>query len=206
MTFALLAGVIATSLVGSIHCVAMCGPLVGRHVAMHSLGRLVTYVAIGAVAGGLGSAIDLAGRLANVQRVAAIVSAIAIVVVALAPLRPNRAFSRALVHIHTHRPRRRAALMGMLTGLIPCGWLWAFALTAGGTGHIATGAVVMAAFWLGTVPAMVGLLAFAGPVIQRLRTRMPAVTAVVMIALALGVLAMRWHSAGQVHCLMCEGM
>ena len=86
--------------------------------------------------------------------------------------------------------------MGTLTGLLPCGWLWAFVVTAGGTGHPASGAAVMGAFWLGTVPAMVGLLAFAGPVLAQLRARMPAITAVVLIALGLGTLALRWRDAG----------
>ena len=59
MSLALLAGIVATSVVGSVHCLAMCGPLVGLHggaktmrLAMsHSLGRLATYVTFGALAG-----------------------------------------------------------------------------------------------------------------------------------------------------------
>jgi sulfite exporter TauE/SafE len=99
--------------------------------------------------------------------------------------------------------------MGTLTGLLPCGWLWAFVITAGGTGHPLSGAAVMAAFWIGTVPAMVGLLAFAGPVIAGIRARMPVVTAMVLIALGLGTLAFRWRDAGVVqviapHC-HCHG-
>ena len=211
MTFALLAGIVATSIVGSIHCVAMCGPLVGRHPGAHALGRLVTYVALGAVAGAVGSAIDLAGRMANVQRVAAVVAAVVIVAVAGAEALGYRlsaigkSYGSVLVKIRTTKPRRRAWFMGVITGLIQCGWLWAFVVTAGGTGHVVGGALVMAAFWLGTVPAMVGLMTFAGPVLARVRARMPAITAIVMIALALGVLALRWHDAGSVHCVMCYG-
>ncbi len=100
--------------------------------------------------------------------------------------------------------------MGAITGLIPCGWLWAFVITAAGTGSPVSGALVMLAFWLGTVPAMVGLLAFAGPVLARLRARMPAVTAVALIALGLGTLALRWRDAGTAqvaapHCHHCHG-
>ena len=71
-------------LTGSLHCVAMCGPLVGlastnrlgpsaRLALVHGFGRLATYLAIGAVAGLVGGALDLAGRLASIQRVAALI-------------------------------------------------------------------------------------------------------------------------------------
>ena len=209
---ALYAGILATSLVGSVHCVAMCGPLVGMHggarglrlALVHALGRLATYTVIGAIAGALGSAIDLAGDLAHVQRAATIVAGAVIVAAGVFSMlrRPvargpkPSAFGDALVKIRTTKPARRAWLMGALTGLIPCGWLWAFAITAAGTGGALAGAAVMAVFWLGTVPAMTGVLAFAGPVIARIRARMPIVTAVALIAIGLGTLALRWRDAG----------
>jgi sulfite exporter TauE/SafE len=241
--FAVLAGIVATSALGSIHCIAMCGPLVGLHggartlrlALVHALGRLFTYAVLGAAAGALGSALDLAGRLASIQHAAMLVAAALILapfllspVFRLAKVSKEKesrskgagslgvaerggaafqrsSFRRALVKIGTRKPGRRAWIMGAITGLLPCGWLWAFVVTAGGMGGVAMGAAVMAAFWLGTVPAMVGLLTVAGPVVERLRARMPAVTAIVMIALALGVLALRWHDAGSVHCQMCYG-
>ncbi|MEO8840401.1 MAG: sulfite exporter TauE/SafE family protein [Kofleriaceae bacterium] len=225
MTVALLAGIVVTSVLGSVHCIAMCGPLVGlaggsrsvRLAAVHSLGRLITYVAIGASAGLLGSALDLAGRLGNVQRFATIVAGVAILtwggyalVIAVRPARvrrrsnlggaaaapPSTTFSAALVRIRTRREVRRAWWFGVATGLLPCGWLWAFAITAAGTGMVVRGALVMFAFWLGTVPMMVGLVGTAGPWLARLRTRMPIVTALVLVALGLGTLGLRWRDAG----------
>jgi hypothetical protein len=67
----------------------------------------------------------------------------------------------------------------------------------------------MTAFWLGTVPAMVGLLGFAGPLFARIRARMPAITAAALIAIGIGTLAMRWHDAGRSqveapHCPHCH--
>lgn len=222
MTGAVLASVLAASVLGSLHCVAMCGPLVGLHAgahslrlsAMHSLGRLTTYTVLGALAGLVGSAIDTAGRLASVQRVAAIVAALAIIVIAVAPLvsrgrtssrspfaaalgyvtRPQS--SSGLVQIRPRTAARRAWLIGTLTGLLPCGWLWAFVVMAAGTASWAAGALVMATFWLGTVPAMLGVVRFAGPLVARVRARMPVITAIVLIALGLGTLALRWHDAG----------
>ena len=218
MNVAMLAGVVATSTLGSVHCVAMCGPLVGlqggsrsvRLAAMHSLGRLATYATIGAFAGLAGSALDLAGRLGNVQRLATILAGLTIVgwgVLALVQLRrvrrgvrskPTRptAFSSALVHIRTRNASRRMVMLGLLTGLLPCGWLWAFAISAAGTGSPWLGALLMTAFWLGTVPGMIGIIGLAGPLVGRIRARLPLVTACALIALGLATLALRWNDAG----------
>ncbi len=212
---ALAATIFVSSLVGSVHCLAMCGPLVGMHggarsirlALVHSLGRLATYVALGTIAGLVGGAVDLAGDLANVQHVATIVSGLVIVgwgvhsiAVARGWLRGAAQggvlFQRGLVQLRSRRAVTRAAMIGVLTGFLPCGWLWAFVVTAAGTGHAATGALVMLVFWLGTVPAMTGVLAVAGPVLARLRARLPVITACVLIALGLVTLASRWSDAG----------
>lgn len=216
MTFALLAGIVATSIVGSVHCLAMCGPLVGLHggartmrlAAVHSLGRLTTYIVLGATGGLIGSAVNLAGRVANVQRAATLIAATLMIGLGVLEIartfvsrrrapRPSRsAFSTVLVRIRPKRAANRAWLIGTLTGLLPCGWLWAFVITASGTASLLGGALVMAAFWLGTVPAMVGLLRITGPLFDRVRARMPAVTAVALIVVGLGTLALRWRDAG----------
>src|SRR3569623_2474516 len=86
-TIVALAGIVATSALGSVHCVAMCGPLIGlqggaravRLAAIHSSGRLLTYVAIGALACLAGNALDLSGKLGNVQRLATLAAGATIV-------------------------------------------------------------------------------------------------------------------------------
>lgn len=213
---ALLPAILLSSLVGSVHCIAMCGPLVGLHggartlrlALVHALGRLTTYVTLGALAGGVGHAIDLAGDLGAVQRTATIVAggivvgwglyqlAIALGWKARASVATGATFGKGLVRIGTRRAAHRAWMIGVLTGFLPCGWLWAFVIAAAGTGHPLLGAAVMATFWLGTVPAMTGVLTIGGPVVRWLRTRMPAVTAIVLILLGVGTLAMRWSDAG----------
>jgi sulfite exporter TauE/SafE len=198
-----------SSLVGSVHCVAMCGPLVGLHgstlrlALAHSAGRLATYATLGALGGLAGRAVDLAGNLGAVQRAATIVSGSVIVLwglhqlaVALGyardPKLSGKLFRSSLVQIGKRRPLTRAWLVGVLTGLLPCGWLWAFVVTAAGTGSPLLGAGVMAMFWLGTVPAMTGVLVLGG----WLKRRMPIVTAIVLVALGVATLATRWTDAG----------
>ena len=84
----------------------------------------------------------------------------------------------------------------MLTGLLPCGWLWAFVVSAAGTASPVAGALVMAVFWLGTVPAMTGVLALGGAVLDAMRRRMPVISAGILIVLGLATLAGRWADAG----------
>lgn len=173
----------------------------------YNLGRLAAYVTAGAVAGGLGSAIDLAGRAASVQRAAMIVAAGAIVAwgaLTLAaalgvrvPRLAPRAWNRGLVRIRRRKPSSRAALIGLLSAALPCGWLWAFVMVAGGTGAVLGGMAVMAAFWLGTLPMMMGIGTIAQPLIRRLGARLPVVTALALIAVGVVALAMRTPMLGR---------
>jgi len=206
----MLSAILASSVLGSLHCAAMCGPLVGlygggsvRLALVHAGGRLVTYVGLGVAAGALGRAIDLAGQLGTVQHAASIIAALAIIawgirglVVGLDPPASGATFKRGLVQIRRSAPTRRAAMAGLLTGFLPCGWLWAFVVMAGGTGDMIASAGVMAAFWLGTVPMMVGVMKLAGPVVGRLRARVPKLAAIALIAMGLVTLGMRWRDAG----------
>jgi sulfite exporter TauE/SafE len=196
----------AASLAGSLHCVAMCGPLLGlvgarslRLALGHALGRLTTYATLGALAGVVGRAVDVAGHAAAVQRGAAIVAGLVIIGWGVRAIAIARGWWRTaptarhgLIVLRT----RRAWLAGVLTGLLPCGWLWAFVVTAAGTASAWTGASVMAVFWLGTVPAMTGVIALGGPLIARVRRKLPVISACVLIALGVVTLAARWRDAG----------
>jgi sulfite exporter TauE/SafE len=206
----LLPAVLASSLVGSVHCAAMCGPLVAlahgdgsrwRPPLAHAAGRGAAYVALGALAGGVGGALDLAGQALAVQRVAWLLGAATVLATGLvglsaalgAPLRLSggRTFQRGLVQIRRRRPVVRAALLGLLSAALPCGWLWAFVALAAGTAHPAAGAAVMATFWLGTLPMNLGLGVALGPLLVRLRRRLPLVSAGLLIALGCLALVLR---------------
>lgn len=177
---ALAGTVLASSLFGSAHCAGMCGGLalvaigtegrsrVWRQAGYHG-GRLVSYGVLGAVAGLVGQVVDDAGLLVGVQRVAAIVGGVTIAafgVVAIVrafgmPLR-GAGVPRWMValaqRVHTHALRFpqewRGVPIGLASPLLPCGWLYAFAAIAAASASPAVGALVMAAFWVGTVPAV----------------------------------------------------
>src|SRR5690606_26485689 len=43
---------------------------------------------------------------------------------------------------------------GVLTALLPCGWLHGFVLAAAATRSASSGALLLSVFWLGTAPAL----------------------------------------------------
>ncbi len=169
-------------------------------------GRLLTYTLLGAISGAIGGALDLGGDLIGVQRLAAgLAGAMMIGFGAIVfmkaqgvslPRAPvpgflERAIGRAHQFAAERTPIARASLIGLLTTLLPCGWLYAFVITAAGTASPALGAVVMAAFWVGTVPALaligVGVQKLAG----RFGARMPVATAIALMLVGLYTLVDR---------------
>lgn len=197
---AILLAVFVASLLGSLHCAGMCGafaacaaaptePCARRPLAApvaYNVGRLTTYVLLGAAAGGVGAAIDFGGAWVGVQRAALLVAGALMVTIGLGsalrlcgarlPLASGRLVTLHIVRHGFERaaampPTRRAAIIGLLTTLLPCGWLYAFAITAAGTGSPIRGAATMAAFWLGTLPLMAaigaGVQSLAGPLARR---------------------------------------
>lgn len=207
--------VLLASLLGSLHCAAMCGGLVAAYAgtqgsaathAAYNLGRLAAYVLLGLAAGALGGAFSHTAALAGVQQGAALLSGLLLsawgahaMLVALGCLRPLRApaplvraFGTALARARSLPALGRAAAAGLLSALLPCGWLWAFVATAAGAGRPGAGAAVMATFWLGTVPVLVGLGAAASRLAGPMRRRLPVLSAAVVLALGLLV---AWRGA-----------
>ncbi|MCG6949052.1 MAG: sulfite exporter TauE/SafE family protein [Acidobacteria bacterium] len=211
----LLLTVIVASLVGSLHCVGMCGPFVAfysgadgsggaRRLLSHTAysgGRLLTYAVFGLAAGSVGAALDVAGSLAGFQRVAAVLAGVTMIlwgILALLQIRGVRLFKhfssggrvssllrRGFSLVSDKPPVVRAGVVGVLSGFLPCGWLWAFVVTAAGTGSAPKGVAVMAAFWAGTVPALLAVGLGAQLVSGPLRRHVPVVTAILLVSLGL---------------------
>jgi len=213
---ALIGAVFLASLLGSLHCVGMCGAFVAFAVgadperggkaslhAAYNLGRLSTYVALGVIAGAVGHAVDLTGEAAGLQRVAASIAGAMMVGFGLivllrlrgvhlprAPLPPGlrRITERGHKFAAERTPGVRALLVGMLTTLLPCGWLYAFVITAAGTGSPFWGGVTMAVFWAGTLPALVAVGAGVSRLAGALGRRIPVATTVLLIGVGLWTL------------------
>ncbi|MBL9148451.1 MAG: sulfite exporter TauE/SafE family protein [Phycisphaerae bacterium] len=224
----LLAGTtLLASVLGSLHCAGMCGALVAftagfgdekrpslaaTQTAYHG-GRLLSYVALGAIAGALGAALNLGGGLVGVQRIASLLAGLTIALVGAAtlfrmsgarmPRMPVPGFLLTIVRgVHRRAfdlsPLRRALVIGLVTPLLPCGWLYAFAAVAAGAGGPLAGALVMAAFWMGTVPALAAVAAGVRVAAGRLGRALPIIAGTVMVAAGLHVALVRGPLASQV--------
>lgn len=218
---ALVAAVFLASVLGSLHCVGMCGAFLAlafndtegttsrwRLSAGYHGGRLVTYTLLGVAAGALGSLLDMAGALAGLQRVAMPLAGLTVAVFGVVsllrlrgvvikgfslPMGLRRFVSNAQGVAMRFTPAKRALAIGLLTTLLPCGWLYAFVVTAAGTADALTGGLVMAVFWAGTLPALVsvglGVKRLAGAMGRGLQTA----TCVALIVMGLWAVVGRSH-------------
>jgi len=168
-------------LLGSAHCLGMCGPLalalgvqserlpsnLGRQL-LFSVGRIVTYGFLGAAAGASGWWLAQQPQtFVNVQSVLAIVAGLALIWLGLSTAGVLPRFAAkwltsppcsALSWFRTLlvSPGWASALLaGLFTGFIPCGLVYAFVVYAASSGDAARGWATMATFGLGTVPMMV---------------------------------------------------
>lgn len=210
---ALAGSVLVASLLGSLHCAGMCGGFVcfvtgqamGRRLApiAYHAGRLVSYTFLGATAGALGAGIDRAAGAAGIPATAATLAGVLMVVwggaaiaralgvrVPLGAPAPgmHRGIAAALRRLASLPPEARAFAVGLLTTLLPCGWLYAYVAVAAGTGSPRAGALVMAVFWAGTVPILAGLGFAARGALGPLARRLPLATAALLMLL--GVLTL----------------
>ena len=209
---ALALSVFVAALLGSVHCAGMCGSFAclasggdashGRpallSTAAYNAGRLLAYVTLGALAGTAGAGLDQLGAVAGFTRPAAIVAGVLLILWGLASLAatigvrlPALAVPPALASriargvraVQQRPPMVRGLAIGLLTAALPCGWLYAFVATSSAAGSALGGAVVMAAFWTGTVPMMAAVGLGAQRLLGPARKHLPAFTAVVLVVL-----------------------
>ena len=184
-------------LLGSTHCIGMCGGISGalafalgpnlgpaRRYALltgYSLGRIMSYAMMGALLGG--TAGGLAGD--GGMRVLRIVAGALLVLMGcylagwlntLALL--ERAGHGVWRHVQGLAARlipvdrlHKALLAGMAWGWLPCGLVYSALAWAGTSGSTARGALLMLAFGLGTLPAVVASGALAAELRALLQRR-----------------------------------
>lgn len=171
------------------------------HLAYNG-GRLLSYLLLGLLAGALGAGVDRLGTFVGLSRGAAILAGALMVgwglrtllaeggirLPRLDALPPGRnPLGGLLARVRDRSPVVRAAATGLLTTLLPCGWLYAFVFTAAGTGDPRSAAVMMTLFWAGTLPMMLAVGYGAQRLTGAFRTRLPLVTAAAVVVM--GVLS-----------------
>lgn len=163
-----------TGLFGSLHCVAMCGPLVmalpsaGRSVwysflqrILYQAGRILAYSSFGLLFGWVGQSFNLLGW----QQTISIFTGILLVILAAAHFSKSKItrLERFQLKMISPLANRMGKLLvkpyggffaGMLNGILPCGMVYLALAGAINTSSVAAGAQFMFFFGLGTTPLM----------------------------------------------------
>lgn len=157
----LLGAAAVMGLVGSPHCMGMCGPFAlacsGRstHLVAWQSGKLATYVTLGAITGALGVAAPGPVWLPQLFSAGLILwFAAAMAGVVPEPRLPVPGLTRLAVGAARSDGLLARGLFGAANGLLPCGLVYAALGLAVVSGGWLTGALVMAAFGLATAPLL----------------------------------------------------
>ena len=169
-------------LLGSFHCIGMCGPIafilpVDRsnnfkkvsQIFLYHLGRIITYSLIGLLFGLLGKSFNLFGFQQQLSILVGIIMIIAILIPYKTFNKYN--FSKPLFKVIS---KVKSALgkelkkkspdtfltIGFLNGFLPCGLVYMALFGALASGDALQGSLYMAVFGIGTIPLMTSAIYF----------------------------------------------
>lgn len=191
----LLLAALTLGLLGTGHCLAMCGGIAGAlgmracatdgsgdataALVLNAAGRLMTYALLGAVAGAIGAAAtSVVPQLVLLLRGVAGLALLAMGAYLLGYRRPFASLERLAMPAFTTLSRAARGrgglleplLVGAAWGLLPCGLVYgtlAWSLAAAGSAQ--GGALLMLCFGLGTLPAVLGATLLGAPFAGLLR-------------------------------------
>ncbi len=198
---------IVLGLMGSFHCVGMCGPIVlalplhgntiGQKIyggLLYNLGRTVTYTLMGAIFGLLGQGL----RLVGFQQVVSVLMGSAMVISVLFPsifrnqynlssstYKPIARLKKTLAGLFSVRSFQSLLFIGLLNGLLPCGLVYISIAGAIATGGITNGMIYMFLFGLGTLPMLLALGVAGNLVSTRIRNRINKLIPIMVIIVGL---------------------
>jgi len=185
-----IASIMTIAFLGSFgHCIGMCGGIVLAYTSTkvdekwtkttqalahisYSLGRVLTYVTLGVIFGYLGSVATFnnttIGTLKIIAGIAMILAGLSLIGKVKFLTLIEHSFSKSAWYQKNFRAMLASQtmfsffLLGMLNGLLPCGFVYFFAITAASTASAFWGGVVMLVFGLSTIPAMFSVGFFVG--------------------------------------------
>jgi len=163
-------------LLGSFHCVGMCGPIafmlpVDRsnsikkisQISMYHIGRLFAYSFIGVIFGLIGKSLYIFG----LQQQLSIIIGVLMIIIVLLPYKTfsKYNFSRPLYKIISKvksslgkalnkKTADTFLTIGFLNGFLPCGLVYMAVFGSMATGHALDGGLYMFLFGIGTIPLM----------------------------------------------------
>ncbi len=172
----MLVSALILGLLGSLHCVGMCGPIafmlpVDRsnsfkkvsQIGMYHFGRLLAYSIIGLVFGLVGKSLYIFG----IQQQLSIIIGVLMIVVVLLPHKAigkynlSKPLYKIISKVKTglgKALKKKTAdtflTIGFLNGFLPCGLVYMAVFGAVATGSLLEGSLYMVLFGLGTIPLM----------------------------------------------------
>ena len=166
-------GVFVASILGSTHCASMCGPIAitvnnsGGYMPLYHIGRLLSYLMLGALAGLLGEAF-LSGNFGIISTASVILISVFFIYTGYRLIRgkPLDLIPSRLISSLLSKPAKwsfaqgkalRSLTIGIVNGFLPCGWVYIFVVGAVATKSPLYGAAILFIFWIGTVPMLSAL-------------------------------------------------
>ena len=177
-------------LLSGIHCIGMCGGimLTQKNAVAYNAGRLLSYTVVGAVFGAIGTVITYDAQFKSM-----LFTICGGLVVIIGLMMWGVPFLRQISPELT-KPCRfkggRPLVIGLLTGLMPCGALASMWLFAAASGSALKGAESMFAFGLGTCAVMLLFGAFGALVPAKYNKYILKVSTVLIVSLGLILLSM----------------
>jgi len=196
-----------TGLVGSLHCIGMCGPIaialpLGKKnwvyktagSLTYNIGRTLTYGVLGAIFGLLGQGIEVAG----LQQWASIIIGIVMILFVLFPalFRNTKKvdqffnkFAGKLISGFRQLFKQTSIIslffIGLLNGLLPCGLVYVAIAGAINTNDLVSGIYYMLIFGIGTIPVMFIIPLIGNLIGTGLRRRLRGIVSVFIVILGI---------------------
>jgi sulfite exporter TauE/SafE len=189
-TWLLVIGILSSSFLGSWHCAGMCSPIASMMAQKKSLwqyhvGRMISYVALGFLGGGLGEAL-LDNEIFSIRVAATALMGITLCVMGLSYFSNSIKFPSAILSkLHFFRWHRSSLIVGLLTAFLPCGWLYTYAAAAVASRSPWAGALILFLFWLGGLPALSVLPMVVRKSLQQAGLRHKKIAGVILIVAGL---------------------
>jgi sulfite exporter TauE/SafE len=199
-----------TGLLGSGHCLGMCGGLVSAffmklqtrgawpYLTYHAA-RIAVYALIGLIAAALGAVLVATGRIGLAQGILQIVAGALVILLGfdllgIAPIRNAWGFAplawlrKQFMGATQKGPVIGALIGGAINGLMPCSMTMAMAVQATTAPSPPEGMLLMLAFGAGTLPSMLSASVLFGKLGPRLRGWLLKGAALFVIALGVSTL------------------
>lgn len=195
---------IGMGLLGSIHCMGMCGPLVlgifkdslsskPYNYILYHLGKLMAYGTIGFGFGLLGKSLHL---FISQQQLSILTGALLLIYYIITKVSGSNEKMSQLTTIIYNRiktitnqmPLPKFYLLGFLNGFLPCGLVYLAATSSIATGHVLKSILWMVGFGIGTIPSLTFILWLSrmfqskfNPILSQIYQQLTLVLAVLLI-------------------------